>query len=179
MTTQRASSRQAVPRGLLLSPKMISRRTALGQLVGLVLAGGSITQFATACNSASPSSAPTSHPLGTLLYTYHGHGGDDAAVGAVAWSPDGRYIVSGGNDFTVQVWDAATGKRLMKYSRYSDSVNTVAWSPDGKRIASASTDTTAQVWDASNGGHSYTYRGHLKPVNAVAWSPDGKRIASA
>src|SRR5260370_30012387 len=55
---------------------------------------------------------PTSIPMGTTLYTYRGHAG---SVYAVAWSPDGARLASGGGDNTVQVWDAATGSHVFTY----------------------------------------------------------------
>ncbi len=77
--------------------------------------------------------------------TYAGH---SEAVWAVAWSPDGKYIASGGEDSLVQVWDVATGEHLLTYTGHSDGVWTVAWSPDGQWIASGGADRTVQVWQA-------------------------------
>jgi len=74
----------------------------------------------------------------------------------VAWSPDGKRIVSGGGnidngagDTTVQVWDAANGGSAFIYRGHSKPVWTVAWAPDGTDIASGSADKTVQVWQAS------------------------------
>ncbi len=67
---------------------------------------------------------------------------------AVAWSPDGKRIASGGDDNTVQVWDAANGDHVYIYRGHSGLVEAVAWSPDGRRIASGSWDKTVQVWGA-------------------------------
>jgi len=92
---------------------------------------------------------------------------------------DGTRIVSGGNDNTIQVWDATTGQRLVTYTGHLGSIWAVTWSPDGKRIASGGNDSTVQVWDARSGRRLLTSAGHTAPVRAVAWSPDGTRIASA
>jgi len=158
----------------------VSRRTVilgLG-LVGLVIVGGGAGWFVISHERGSPAptliSTPAPIPLGMLLYTYHGH----SHVNAVAWSPDGRRIASGSDDFMVQVWDAAGGGHVFTYKGHSNLVEAVAWSPDGRRIASGSFDKTVQVWDAADGSHAFTYRGHSDSVDAIAWSPDGKRIAS-
>jgi serine/threonine protein kinase len=143
----------------------ISRRTVVLGLAGLVAASAGIAWFA------------TSHPaLGTLLYTYRDHA---SGVNSVAWSPDGKYIVSGSDDSTVQVWDATTGHSDLPYYSGGGTIHAVAWSPDGKRIASAGDEGKVQVWDATNGKDVYAYSGHVpSAVYAVAWSPDGRRIAS-
>ncbi len=72
-----------------------------------------------------------------------------ATVYAVAWSSDGQRIASGGNDDTVQVWDATDGGNVYTYQGHSNIVRSVAWSPDGQRIASGSYDKTVQVWEGS------------------------------
>lgn len=119
--------------------------------------------------------AASTPPPGTTLHIYKGHSSE---VAAVAWSFDGICIASGGNDKTVQVWDAATGKLIRTYSNHMSFVRAVAWSSDSKRIASGGNDKTVQVWDLITGKSIFTYYGHSHCVRAVAWSPDGKYIAS-
>ena len=96
----------------------------------------------------------------------------------LAWSPDGKSIVTGAGDGTIQVLDASTRSVRVTYSGHSNSISAVAWSPDGKRIASASYDQTVQVWDAQTGQTLLTYSDHNSPVLSVAWSPNGQQLLS-
>jgi WD40 repeat protein len=80
---------------------------------------------------------------GQTLFTYTGHAGQ---VYALAWSPDGKEIASGGDDNTVRIWDAATGHTVLLYQGHKDTVFAVAWAPNGKLMASASNDDSVQVW---------------------------------
>ena len=101
-------------------------------------------------------------------------------VRSVAFSPDGQRIVSGSNDKTLRVWDAATGQPIgQPLTGHTDPVVSVAFSPDGHRVVSGSTDKTVRVWDADTGqqiGSPIT--GNTGMVESVAFSPDGHRIAS-
>ena len=73
-------------------------------------------------------------------------------VRSVAFSPDGRRIVSGSDDKTIRVWDAETGEEMVEPLKgHSDWVRSVAFSPDGRRIVSGSDDKTIRVWDAETG----------------------------
>jgi WD40 repeat protein len=104
----------------------------------------------------------------------------ESEVHSVAFSPDGKRIVSGSYDKTVRVWDANSGQLIGKpFQGHKDFVQSVAFSPDGKRIVSGSSDKTVRVWDASNGQPiGKPFQGHGHVVGSVAFSPDGKRIVS-
>ncbi|KAG2070032.1 WD40 repeat-like protein, partial [Suillus decipiens] len=71
-------------------------------------------------------------------------------VNAVSFSPDGARIVTGSQDQTVRMWDAATRQPVGEPLRgHTSSVKWVSFSPDGTRIATGSEDQTVRVWDAA------------------------------
>ncbi len=99
-------------------------------------------------------------------------------VNSVAFSPDGKKIVSGSDDRTLRLWDADTEEHLHTLTGHTNDVNSVAFSPDGKKIVSGSDDRTLRLWDADTGEQLRTITGHTSSVNSVAFSPDGKKIVS-
>lgn len=122
---------------------------------------------------------------GAHQLTYSGHSG---YIRALALSPDGQRVASGGQDNTVRVWEAATGTHLFTYTGHRDWVFCLAWSPDGRYLASAGDDTVVRIWDATTGASICDYYGHAQipvsigrnnaRIDTIAWSPDGTRIVS-
>jgi WD40 repeat protein len=100
----------------------------------------------------------------------------DKAVSAVAFSPDGKYVVSGSDDNTARVWEAGTGREIAGMTHDSP-VTSVDFSPDGKYVVSGSDDNTARVWEAAT-GEEVARITHDDIVDSVAFSPDGRYVVS-
>lgn len=83
---------------------------------------------------------------GELVFALAGH---VDLVRSVAYSSDGRMIVTGSYDGTVRLWDALTGVSLELLSGHNDRILSVAVTPDGHSVVSASTKSAIRVWDRS------------------------------
>jgi WD40 repeat protein len=105
---------------------------------------------------------------------------------AVAFSPDGRYLVTGNARGLVQVWDARTGREFGTLGTHDRQmqIRGVVFSHDGLHLASASGDGKVKLWDATRLEEKQQARQTLSAQNrgrglTVAFSPDGRRLVTA
>jgi WD40 repeat protein len=104
--------------------------------------------------------------------------GHEAQLESIAFSPDGKRVVTASFDNTGRVWDAATGAAIVPLNGHSGWVTSAAFSytDGGQRIVTASYDKTARVWNASTGEPLAVLSGHGAKLNGAAFSPDDKLI---
>src|SRR5712671_1666898 len=125
--------------------------------------------------------------------------GHTKSANAVAFSPDNRWLASGGKDNVIKIWDLANGNVLRTLYGPTSNINALAVSPDGKLLASGSgdinderdlgtftqggviggaADNTVRIWSVQAGQQLQVLRGHELPVAAVAFSSDGHSLTS-
>src|SRR5262249_35152309 len=104
--------------------------------------------------------------------------GHSGKINAVAFSPDGSRLLSGSDDKTLKMWDAAGGSLLRTFEGHRGAVTAVAFSADGTRVVSGSSDRALKIWDAASGSLLHTLSGHAGVVGSVAFSHDGLRLGS-
>jgi WD40 repeat protein len=70
-------------------------------------------------------------------------------VEALTFTPDGKWIVSGAEDTSVKVWEAATGKLVVRFDGHDSTIEQVATAPDGRSVFSASRDGFVGQWEVT------------------------------
>jgi WD40 repeat protein len=103
-----------------------------------------------------------------------GHRG--GPIGGVAFSPDGRYLLSGAwHDKSLRLWDLSTCKEVRTFEGHTKGGWCVAFSKDGQSALSGSADSTMRLWDVASGKELRKFEGHTGWVVSIGLSPDGSR----
>lgn len=106
-------------------------------------------------------------------------GGHTDIVYSVAWSKDGKLLVTGSHDKTARLWNTATGKEMQVLKEHSDAVTRVCFAPDGNSLYTASLDKSLRRFGVADGKLIRAFSGHNEPIYALALSPDGKGLITS
>jgi WD40 repeat protein len=135
--------------------------------------GGDGKARLTAGPNPDGSGAPTT---ATRLRDYVGHVGP---ILGLAVTPDGEFLVTGGDDRTVRVWGVKSAKEVRSFQGHLKKVTAVAARGDGRQVASGSEDGAIRVWDLNATDDHRAVTDSKDSLWAVAVAPDGKRVAAA
>ncbi len=115
----------------------------------------------------------------TPLYL-HKH--SDYEVRALAVSPEGRYLASGGTDCIIRLYDMVESKEKPYLEHHKSAISSLAFNPDKKTLGSSDIGSQMCYWDVSKNGSGDCFNFHFNwanhPVNTVAFSPDGLIFAT-
>jgi WD40 repeat protein len=104
-----------------------------------------------------------------------GHVGE---VYGVAYSRDGKILLTGGQDGTVRLWDPSSGQELAVLREHTSCVNDIDFSPDGDTFVTSSCDKTIKLWSLSQRQVLATLNGHTQEVEWCAFIEEGRMLAS-
>src|SRR5438105_14148760 len=104
--------------------------------------------------------------------------GHVANIPSLAFSADGKMLVSGSWDTTIRVWDVASDKQLAMFKDRPEKVWSVAITEDCKTLASGSNDGAITIWNVATGKPRSTFKGDSEMIRALAFSSDGKMVGS-
>ena len=135
-------------------------------------------------NAASETTAASAPPVDFLEYwttdcrevkTFRGH---SHGVWAVAFSPDGSTLASGGAERLVRMWDIETGRLLRSLRGHTHDIRAVVFTPDGQALATGSEDRTIRLWNGKTGEPmKLLFSRYDHNVCCLSLSPDGLMLA--
>ncbi len=110
----------------------------------------------------------------SLTRTLKGH---SKMLRGIAFSADGKQIVSCSGDRTVRIWNVETGKEE-KQLKFKRGARTAIFSPNSKLLAVGGLDRKVYIIDLKTGKPRHKLAGHSFSIRSLAFSPDGKTLAS-
>jgi WD40 repeat protein len=102
--------------------------------------------------------------------------GHESAVHAVAFTPDGKHLISVGSDSSIQFWNLSTGQREKTLMAHKDPIFALGITPDGRTLASGGLDDEIIFWDLASGQQTMSHSEGLGDVIALSFAPDGRSL---
>jgi WD40 repeat protein len=109
---------------------------------------------------------------GKEIRSFQGH---TRGVNSVAFSPDGKQVLTGSQDETACLWHVSSGKQIGRFQGHIHAVTFVAFSPDGKQVVVGDETSTVRFWEMATGKERWSTSAHSDGGSSITFSPDGKR----
>jgi len=97
-------------------------------------------------------------------------------IEAMRFSIDGRFLATGNEDGTVEVWDATKGKMIRRLWAHSSSITSIDFDKNASRLLTTSEDSTAIVWSMEEMEPICTFDHHKDKIHIGRFSPDGHTV---
>ena len=161
-----------------------SRRAHRGAVLAIAFSGRDTLLSAGADRALIAWNTEASWSLDRVLGTQDAGSPLSDRVNALAFSPDGRRLASGGGvpsrGGEIRIWQVASGELVASFNEvHSDAVLALAFSPDGRALACGAADRFMKVIDADSGKPIRSFEGHTNHVLGVSWKSNGRTLASA
>lgn len=100
-------------------------------------------------------------------------------VNGLAFLPNGKRLISGGDDKKAMMWSAVTGKKLRAFEGHTDDVLSIVISSDGQQLVTTSRDLSVRLWSVMDGAEQAYYLLNEKRPNSVAYLHGGRSLVVA
>ena len=136
--------------------------------------------YVLACTSCQDNDVDTLHP-----WTFKDHDwarkfqGFRKHLHSLAFKPDGKQALTGGDDGILRLWDFNSGREIRQFPGHRGAILSVAVSPDGRFAATGSRDMTVRLWDLEKGRETGMFEENQNVVSGVAFSADGLQVIIA
>ena len=111
------------------------------------------------------------HRLDEILQSGH-----SSSISSLAFSPNGKWLASGGLDRSIILWNLSTGEQTRKWTSQNSNLTQLVFSPDSKRLVSADDGGIVRGWKVESIEPEYTLNLH-KFIRVLAFSVDGRSWA--
>jgi WD40 repeat protein len=111
------------------------------------------------------------HRLDDILQSGH-----SSSISSLAFSPNGKWLASGGVDSSIILWNLSTGEQTRKWTSQNSSVTQLVFSPDSKRLVSADDGGIVRGWKFESAEPEYTLNFH-RFIRVLTYSVDGRSWA--
>ena len=111
-----------------------------------------------------------------IVFKLSGH---TDVVNDVVFSADSKLLATASDDGTANIWSAASGARLVRFTGQAGDVTSVAFSSDGRFVVTGGTDKVARVWKRTTGQEFAVLRGAADDINSAVFTPDNRTVAAA